>query len=249
MGGVASSVKTKLKNTVIGFPFLNLLIVGPKASGKSTALFKIKYPKESLLILPTIGLNLESINYKEKQINMYDVSIGEAKKNKTSSSKNYYYTSGSPSEKDVSSSTDRSKVSTTKLSGKSYDEVSNSNLNLNNEGEKKTITSSTYEDFQNVDAIMFFLDSQEMKKESYQKSTNSMFYEIISLEKFKGVPILVMANKMDLKGCCTTEEIAEIMGLYKLRERKWFIREAQALKEEGLMEGIDWILSNAVVNN
>lgn len=60
-------------------------------------------------------------------------------------------------------------------------------------------------------------------------------------DKLKNVPILVLANKQDLAGAMKASEVAELIGLVKLKDRDWQIQACSALDGTGLKEAMDWI--------
>ncbi len=43
------------------------------------------------------------------------------------------------------------------------------------------------------------------------------------------------------KGCLSTAEIAEALGLPALKSRRWYVQAAIAIRGEGLYEGLDWL--------
>lgn len=207
---------SKVKHTVVGYPAVNYLILGPKGAGKTTALLKWKYPEESILIVPSIGLNLETIDYKEKSITFYDVSVGD----KYVLPKAVGERPKSPVKKPLDS---KFKFSPNKTDGE--------------EDELKI------DDF-NIEGIIFFVDSYEMKDDYYSKEALEMMDSILEIQKYCLLPVLIFANKQDLADSLTTEEIAQKLNLYGIRNRKWFIRESNCKKGIGLNEGLDWLLSN-----
>jgi hypothetical protein len=46
---------------------------------------------------------------------------------------------------------------------------------------------------------------------------------------------------MDLPNAMKPNELAEELGLHKLRNRRWHIQSSIASKGDGLYEGIDWM--------
>jgi ADP-ribosylation factor-like protein 1 len=71
-------------------------------------------------------------------------------------------------------------------------------------------------------------------------------------EELKETVIAVFANKQDLEGALTPEEISEKLGLSKIKNRqvrkiveklilKWSIFKTSAKTGEGLKEGLDWL--------
>jgi ADP-ribosylation factor protein 1 len=55
--------------------------------------------------------------------------------------------------------------------------------------------------------------------------------------------ILVFANKQDLRGAMSPDEVSEGLGLHDLRNRIWHIQGTCALRGEGLYDGLDWLAS------
>lgn len=67
------------------------------------------------------------------------------------------------------------------------------------------------------------------------------FNELLKDEKLKSVPIIVLANKQDLESALKASEVAELIGLVKLKDRDWQIQACSALEATGLQEAMDWI--------
>ena len=55
------------------------------------------------------------------------------------------------------------------------------------------------------------------------------------------VPILFFANKMDIPGAMTPEMVADELELEKVRDKPWHIQSSNALKGDGVNEGIEWL--------
>merc|ERR1719387_2248309 len=54
------------------------------------------------------------------------------------------------------------------------------------------------------------------------------------------VPLLVFANKQDVRSAMTEEELVHSLGLHQLR-RAWFLQPCCAVLGEGLWEGFAWL--------
>jgi ADP-ribosylation factor-like protein 2 len=67
---------------------------------------------------------------------------------------------------------------------------------------------------------------------------------LLSQEKLAGATLLVFANKQDLEGALTADEIAEALGLRDeiFAKRHWAIRPCSAVTGDGLVEGMDWMI-------
>lgn len=62
-------------------------------------------------------------------------------------------------------------------------------------------------------------------------------------EKLAGASLMIFANKQDLAGALSEEEIVEALGLKgeKFKTRHWSIVACSAVTGEGLLVGMDWM--------
>ena len=64
---------------------------------------------------------------------------------------------------------------------------------------------------------------------------------MLAEDELKNAPVLVFANKQDIKGALTPAEISDKLGLAgQEKGREWSVRGSCATKGEGLEEGLDW---------
>lgn len=93
--------------------------------------------------------------------------------------------------------------------------------------------------FQGVDAIIYVVDSSD--KERLEEAEEELHHALLD-DSLRDAVLLVYANKMDLPGSISVKEMAEAMGLSRLRGRTWHIQGATATNGEGLYEGLDFIV-------
>lgn len=55
----------------------------------------------------------------------------------------------------------------------------------------------------------------------------------------------MLANKQDLPNAMKSSEVAEFIGLVKLKDRTWQIQACSALEGNGLKEAMDWVVKSA----
>jgi GTPase SAR1 family protein len=69
------------------------------------------------------------------------------------------------------------------------------------------------------------------------------FHKIVSDREMKEAIILVFANKQDLKGAVTPEELPGALELEKLNAtgRNWYVQPCIATTGEGITEGLSWL--------
>ncbi|EGC36315.1 hypothetical protein DICPUDRAFT_87458 [Dictyostelium purpureum] len=95
--------------------------------------------------------------------------------------------------------------------------------------------------FYNTNGLVFLIDSNDRERLGEVKET--MDY-LRTHEELKKVPFLIMANKQDIKGCLSLEEIIEALELQNCKERKWYVQKLCAINGEGAYEGLEWLSKN-----
>ncbi|XP_012508255.1 PREDICTED: ADP-ribosylation factor-like protein 6 [Propithecus coquereli] len=91
------------------------------------------------------------------------------------------------------------------------------------------------------------------------KPSNAQSQDIVptigfSIEKFKSsryikhrrIPILFFANKMDLRDAVTSVKVSQLLCLENIKDKPWHICASDAIKGEGLQEGVDWLQGSAL---
>ncbi|KQJ93101.1 hypothetical protein BRADI_3g02760v3 [Brachypodium distachyon] len=92
----------------------------------------------------------------------------------------------------------------------------------------------------NSDALIYVVDSLDRERIG---DARQEFQTIIKDPLMANSIILVLANKQDLRGAMSPEEVSEGMGLHDLKNRLWHIQGTCALRGEGLYDGLDWLAS------
>jgi ADP-ribosylation factor-like protein 1 len=92
--------------------------------------------------------------------------------------------------------------------------------------------------YPNTQAVIYVVDSCDAAR---LPTSRDEFQAILAEEELKGAAVLVYANKQDLPGALSDAEVAEGLGLPRLRAREWAIYRTSAVKGEGLFEGLDWL--------
>jgi ADP-ribosylation factor-like protein 2 len=71
-------------------------------------------------------------------------------------------------------------------------------------------------------------------------------FSLMEQEKLCGASLMVFANKQDLVGALTCDEIATALELNTERfaNRHWSIVGCSAVSGEGLVDGMDWVVDD-----
>lgn len=95
--------------------------------------------------------------------------------------------------------------------------------------------------FENTDVLVYVIDCSDRQR---LIETGNELTELLCDPKLDHVPLLVFANKQDLSNVLRPSEIAETIGLVKLKDRTWQIQACSAIQGSGVKEGMDWVCKN-----
>lgn len=168
---------SKLWTQLIGKKDVRILMVGLDAAGKTTILYQLKMG-ETVKTIPTIGFNVETLDYKGLNFTVWDVG-GQDK---------------------------------IRVLWKHY--------------------------YQNTDGLIFVVDSND--RDRIEDSAEEL-KKMLAEEELKDSVVLVMANKQDLNGALSANEITDKMGMSQLKGRQWLVQGTSATTGQGLKEGLDWM--------
>ena len=93
------------------------------------------------------------------------------------------------------------------------------------------------------DGLVFVVDSNDRDRIEGDFSAREELQKILAEEELKDCAVLVMANKQDLNGAMTPDEVAEKLGMGQLKGRTWFVQGTSAITGQGIEEGLDWLTS------
>lgn len=92
--------------------------------------------------------------------------------------------------------------------------------------------------------LIFVVDSSDKQRLSEAKNE---LLKLLEEEDLKQAHILIFANKQDVPGALSINDIKTGIGLAEITTHPWFIQSAVATKGDGLFQGLDWLASQ--INN
>jgi len=101
--------------------------------------------------------------------------------------------------------------------------------------------------FKNTDAVIYVVDSADTERidslgpNSMENSAEEELARMLLDEELRGAALLVFANKQDMPTALPVKEVAERLGMNRLRNREWHVQASCALTGEGIFEGLDWL--------
>ncbi|PHT42525.1 ADP-ribosylation factor-like protein 2 [Capsicum baccatum] len=115
-------------------------------------------------------------------------------------------------------------------------------LNIWDVGGQKTIRSYWRNYFEQTDGLVWVVDSSDLRR------LDDCRYELHNLlkeERLSGASLLIFANKQDIKGALSPDEIAKVLNLEAMdNSRHWRIVGCSAYTGDGILEGFDWLVQD-----
>ena len=94
--------------------------------------------------------------------------------------------------------------------------------------------------YEQTDALIYVVDSAD---ENRVMEVKENLTELLGEELLLGVPLLVFANKQDLDLALDAPEIMNTLELNAITDRTWNIQACSAVSQEGLNEGMEWLIN------
>ncbi|XP_062258958.1 ADP-ribosylation factor-like protein 6 isoform X4 [Platichthys flesus] len=89
-------------------------------------------------------------------------------------------------------------------------------------------------------AIIFVIDSGDKLRMVVAKEELDIFLNHEDIRS-KRIPVLFFANKTDLRDAMSSVKVSQMLSLENIRDKPWHICASNAIKGEGLQEGLDWL--------
>jgi GTPase SAR1 family protein len=91
-----------------------------------------------------------------------------------------------------------------------------------------------------IEGLIFVIDCNDHARLSEVRDELSKI-----LNDIKNIPILILANKVDLPNALTCDELIDALHLNDiLRNRIWYLQSCIALDRDGLGLGLQWLVDN-----
>mmetsp|Transcript_13171 Transcript_13171/g.17219 ORF Transcript_13171/g.17219 Transcript_13171/m.17219 type:complete len:186 (+) Transcript_13171:112-669(+) len=116
-------------------------------------------------------------------------------------------------------------------------------LNIWDVGGQQTIRAYWRNYFERTDGLIWVVDSADKVR---TQSCKDELKKLLMQEKLAGACVLILANKQDLEGSLSGEELSLRLGLnaFHFNNRHHFVQACSAVTGQGLKEGIDWIVQD-----
>jgi ADP-ribosylation factor-like protein 2 len=117
-------------------------------------------------------------------------------------------------------------------------------LNFWDIGGQKSIRAYWRNYFEQTDGLIWVVDSADRIR---LEQCRDALLDLLQQDKLAGASLLIFANKQDIEGALSSEEIATVLELEsneRYKNRHWSIQSCSAVTGEGLVAGMDWIVDD-----
>ncbi|KAK1940244.1 putative ADP-ribosylation factor-like protein 2 [Babesia divergens] len=115
-------------------------------------------------------------------------------------------------------------------------------LNIWDVGGQKSIRSFWRNYFESTDALVWVVDSADSMRID---DSRHEIERILSQDQMAQCTLLVFANKQDVQGALSVNEIKDQLGLSDVtHERSWRIHGCSGVRGDGLVDGIAWLVED-----
>jgi len=99
-----------------------------------------------------------------------------------------------------------------------------------------------------ANGVIFVVDSSDAERLDIARQ--EMENILSDIKAPPGMPLLVLANKQDMKPCLSVEDIEQRLRLRAYEDRKWGIFGCIAISptDHGLLDGIEWLVDKLQPN-
>uniref|UniRef100_A0A0K8UGM0 small monomeric GTPase n=3 Tax=Bactrocera latifrons TaxID=174628 RepID=A0A0K8UGM0_BACLA len=114
-------------------------------------------------------------------------------------------------------------------------------LNLWDVGGQKSLRSYWRNYFESTDGLVWVVDSADrMRLESCKQELRVLLQE----ERLAGATLLVLANKQDLPGALSANDIKDVLELDDITTHHWLVVGVSAVTGEKLLGAMDWLIDD-----
>lgn len=114
-------------------------------------------------------------------------------------------------------------------------------LNFWDVGGQKSLRSYWRNYFESTDGLVWVVDSADkMRLDACRDEMNKLLQE----ERLAGATLLVLANKQDMPGALSPQEINDILELEAIKTHHWAVVGVSAVTGEKLLQAMDWLIDD-----
>lgn len=114
-------------------------------------------------------------------------------------------------------------------------------LNIWDVGGQTTLRSYWRNYYEQTEGLIWVIDSTDVRRlEDCKKELHNLLVE----ERLAGATLLIFANKQDISGAQSSEDLLKALDLEKMGQRHWRIVSCSGVTGVGVAKGLDWVVKD-----
>ncbi|XP_017058745.1 ADP-ribosylation factor-like protein 3 [Drosophila ficusphila] len=97
--------------------------------------------------------------------------------------------------------------------------------------------------YQKAKILVFVLDSKDAVRLS---EARCVLCDVLMHQELNKAPLLIVSNKKDTSGSLSSATVIDLMGLDRLGDRDWTIKECSMQTGAGVQDILDWIINKTI---
>lgn len=114
-------------------------------------------------------------------------------------------------------------------------------LNIWDVGGQKSLRSYWKNYFESTDGLIWVVDSSDKLR---VQDCKRELHKLLEEERLLGATLLIFANKQDLPGACSCDDLERMLDLNAIKTHHWSIVPCSAYTGDNLLRGIDWLIDD-----
>ncbi|TIB05227.1 hypothetical protein E3P96_01300 [Wallemia ichthyophaga] len=114
-------------------------------------------------------------------------------------------------------------------------------LNVWDVGGQRTLRPYWRNYFEQNDAVVWVVDSSDTLR---MDDCRNELFDLLSEDRLAGTTILIFANKVDIHGAMSVDDIRSALQLDSIKSHTWRIQPCSAVTGENLLQGLDWAVGD-----
>lgn len=112
-------------------------------------------------------------------------------------------------------------------------------LNIWDVGGQRSLRSYWKNYFEATDGLVWVVDCADSEK---LKTCKEELHELLKEERLSGASLLVLANKQDLAGALSSDQIEKLLELNMIKTHNWALYPVSAVRGDSMLEPFDWLV-------
>mmetsp|Transcript_778 Transcript_778/g.1981 ORF Transcript_778/g.1981 Transcript_778/m.1981 type:complete len:186 (-) Transcript_778:53-610(-) len=114
-------------------------------------------------------------------------------------------------------------------------------LNIWDVGGQTTLRSYWRNYYEQTEGLIWVIDSTDIRR---LKDCKEELHKLLGEERLAGATLLIFANKQDISGAQSSEDLLKALELDKMGQRHWRIVSCSGITGAGVDTGLNWVVED-----